>query len=97
MIEISSTTLGFLSCGLTFTILSGSLLYMMIGQVNRKLSDDEQIPYLFMYPGKVGRIKREHRRLYPQSRINTLRVACNVLAVLFAIGVAWSVGILRFH
>jgi hypothetical protein len=97
MIEMSLPTLAFLSGALTFTMLSALLLYMMIGQVNRKLPNEEQIPYLFMYPGKVRRIKQEHRRFFPESRMNTLRVACNALAALLAAALAWRVGIFRFH
>ena len=41
--------------------MSGLLIYQEIGVVNRKLPDNEQIPYLFMYPGKMqknqGRIQ----------------------------------------
>ena len=33
----------------------------------------EQIPYLFMYPGKTGRIKTEYKRLYPNGRVNFWR------------------------
>jgi len=33
----------------------------MIGEVNRKLTDEAQIPYFFLYPGKVSKVKREHK------------------------------------
>ncbi len=50
----------------TLIIASGFVLYIMIGEVNRKLPEDQQIPYLFSvsypYVRKAAIIKREYRR-----------------------------------
>lgn len=47
--------------------------FAMIGQVNRILADTEQIRYFGTPPGKqflkMRRVFREHRRLYPTSRL----------------------------
>ncbi len=80
---------------LTCTFVSGLLLYVMIGEVNRRLPDNKQIPYLFMYPGKVSRIKAEFRRYYPDSRLNFVRGACNALTVVFALALLWQLGFFR--
>ena len=97
MSDMSLRTLVFMSGALMFAFISSLLLYMMIGQVNRKLPDSEQIPYLFMYPGKVARIKQQHRKFYPESRVNVVRVVCNFLTILFAIALACTYGIFHFR
>jgi hypothetical protein len=55
----------------------------MIGEVNRKLPEDKQIPYLntFSYPyiGKDRTIKREYKRLYPDGHLRTVRIVLDVL------------------
>jgi hypothetical protein len=48
---------------------SGFLMFAMIGEVNRKLPDQEQISYLGGHPGKYMTIIREYRRLYPEGRL----------------------------
>ena len=44
-------------------------MFAMIGEVNRKLSENEQISYIGFYPTKYLTIHREYRRLYPQGRL----------------------------
>lgn len=51
-------------------MLSSFLLWQEIGEVNRKLSDTEQISYWGMHPAKMARVKREYRRLYPAGKID---------------------------
>lgn len=79
----------------TSAIVSGLLLYMMIGKVNRKLPDTQQMPYLFMYPGKVSKIKHEYRRLYPTSPLILVRLVLNISMVVFALTLAWRLGFFR--
>jgi hypothetical protein len=57
------------SCG----ILSAFFLWQQIGEINRKLPDDEQISYWGMHPIKMARIKREYVRLYPSGKIDLMR------------------------
>lgn len=85
----------FLCGGLTFTIASSLLLYAMIGHVNQKLLESERIPYLFMYPGKVARVKREYRRLYPESPLPTVRLALNVLSIVCMLMLMVQLGFFR--
>lgn len=74
------------AAGGTLIVASGLILYAMIGRVNRKLPDDEQISYLFFYPAKGIKITREYRRLYPRSHLNTVRIILNALGfILMAI------------
>jgi hypothetical protein len=53
-------------------VLSGILLTQEIGEINRKLPEDQQISYWWIYSEKYARIKKEYKRLYPKGRIHTL-------------------------
>jgi hypothetical protein len=65
----------FLSLAATCAIISGFLGCQEIGEVNRKLPESQQIPYLLMYPGKMREIKTEYKRLYPTGG-STFGAAC---------------------
>jgi hypothetical protein len=54
-------------------ILSAFFLWQQIGEINRKLADNEQISYWGMHPVKMAKIKREYRRLYPSGKIDLVR------------------------
>jgi hypothetical protein len=56
-----------------------------IGEVNRKLGDDQQISYLGAPLGKIARIKGEYKRLYPGGRTDFWRVAFQAIAFGFMI------------
>jgi hypothetical protein len=51
-------------------ITANMVLYMMIGEVNRKRSDQDQISYFGFWIGKLALIVHEYRRLYPRGRLN---------------------------
>lgn len=74
--------------GGTMIVVSGIIAYVMIGEVNRKLPEGQQIGYLLFYPSKAFRIGREYRRLYPRSHLNVVRIILNVLgfALILAAG-----------
>jgi hypothetical protein len=92
MIEIQLLPAAYLAGATTFAIVANLLFYMMIGEINRKLPDDQQFSYLFMYWGKLGRITKEYQRLYPQSRLFHAMVACGALTFAFLLGLMWSIG-----
>lgn len=79
----------------TAMISSGFLLYAMIGEVNRKLSDADRVPYFRMYPGKVAKVKREYKRFYPNSRMPVVRLVLNALGIILMIIFAVELGIFR--
>ena len=74
---------------------SSLAIYAMIGEVNRKLPDDQQIEYLFMYPGKVSKVKLEYKRLYPKGRLPLLWNLTVGVMIALGLAVAWSIGF--FH
>ena len=74
----------FLSLAATCAIISGFLVCQEIGEVNRKLPESQQIPYLLMYPGKMRKIKTEYKRLCPNGRVNFWRGLFQAGMFLFA-------------
>ncbi len=74
--------------GGTLIVVSGIITYVMIGEVNRKLPEDQQIGYIFFYPAKAFRITREYRRLYPNSHLNTVRIVLNIVGGILIIACA---------
>ena len=85
----------FLCLGATCAIFSGLLTYQEVREVNRKLPDSEQIPYLFMYPGKMRRIKAEYKRLYPNGRVNLWRIVLQAAMFVFLALTAIASGFLK--
>ncbi len=61
--------IGLLSTAISCIIGAGFVQFAMIGEINRKLPEKDQISYLFGYSEKYQRIFREYRRLYPNGRL----------------------------
>ena len=95
MIEITFRTAMLLAASVTFAILANLVHYIIIGEVNRKLPDGQQISYLFGYRGKYGRVIREYRRLCPNSRLDLLMKAFGLLSLVFLVAFGWDIGLLR--
>ena len=78
--------------GATSIIASSLILYVMIGHVNRKLPEDEQIPYFFSfsypYVSKATTIRREYKRFYPNGHLHTVRIVLNVLGLILMLASA---------
>ena len=60
----------FLSLAATCAIICGFLTHQEIGEVNRRLPDNQQIPYPFMYPGKMRKIRALYKQFYPNGRVD---------------------------
>jgi hypothetical protein len=74
-------------------IACSSVISDMIGDINRKLPSDAQENPLLGYPGKVGRIRRKYRQLYPEgSRIHSLNRLTIICCALFIVGVGLILG-----
>jgi len=65
------------------SILSGFFLWQEIGEINRKLTDAEQISYWGMHAVKMARIKAEYKRLYPLGKIDVMRRIFQYLGLAF--------------
>ena len=83
LISFPTIVLFCLAC--SSAILSSFFLWQEIGEINRKLSDDEQISYWGMHPVKMARIKREYKRLYPSGRIDLIRRLLQYAAFAFMV------------
>jgi hypothetical protein len=82
----------FLSLAASCMIASGYVLSAMIGEINRRLPDDERTSYLFGHFGKYAKISAEYRRLYPQGRLLQLYRAFLFLGIALLIAFAWRIG-----
>jgi len=78
MIHVPLRLIMILAFGGTSAIVANMLTLIMIGQVNRKLPENEQISYVLW---GIGNVFRCHRRFYPQSYLVHLSVACGVVMV----------------
>jgi len=76
-------------------IVSGFFLTQEIGEVNRKLPDDQQISYWGIQPTKYQRIKREYRRLYPGGRTHMLGNIFGAAGFVFLLLTAIAAGFFR--
>jgi hypothetical protein len=81
----------FLSLAATCAILSGLVIVLEIGEINRKLPDSEQIRYLGLHPGKMAHIKSEYKRLYPNGSYESWRIVIQVAAMMLAVLAAISI------
>jgi len=72
-----------LSLGSSCAALSSFFLWQQIGEVNRKLPDNEQISYWGLHPMKMAKIKREYKRLYPGGKIDLMRQSFQYAALVF--------------
>jgi len=59
-----------LCLGTSAAIFGTLLMFMMIGEVNRKKDDAHQIPYLSLNPMRRDGMFSEYRRLYPSGRLH---------------------------
>jgi hypothetical protein len=85
----------FVGLGASCAAISGLLVHREIVAVNRKVSDAEQIPLSYMYPGKMQKIKAEYTRLYPMGRVETWRVRLQVAMFVFLALAAVFLGFFR--
>ena len=53
-------------------MVSAFFLWQEIGEINRKLPENEQISYWGIHPIKMAKIRREYKRLYPSGKIDLM-------------------------
>jgi hypothetical protein len=70
-------------------------VFREIEEINRKLPPGEQIEYAFMYLGKMSKIAREYRRLYPQGSLNRWRLGFQIAGIFFLALTALALGFFR--
>jgi hypothetical protein len=76
---------------------AGFVTFAIIGEINRKLSEKDQISYLWSHYWKSRRIESEYRRLYPSGRLffygRVLTYAA--FGFLLALALGWRSGIFK--
>jgi len=76
-----------LAGAVTLMICSGLVIFAMIGEVNRRLPEDQQVSYLWGYPGKLSGIRDQYRRFYPTGtlsrRLTVLQAVTIVVMAIF--------------
>ena len=74
-ITLSPIVLILVCGGITLAVASALVFFAMIGEVNRKLPEDQQIAYIGGLPSKRAKITNQYRRFYPQGYlVQVLRV-----------------------
>jgi hypothetical protein len=74
---------GHIGAGIALT--ANMLAYEMIDQINQKLPKEKQISWNWYLTG----IKRQHKDMYPNSRLNLLVNVCSVGLVVWFLVIIW--------
>ncbi len=70
-----------LAGAVTLMICSGLVIFAMIGEVNRRLPEDQQVSYLWGYPGKLSGIRDQYRRFYPTGTLSRLLTVLQAVTI----------------
>ena len=82
-IPLNISALLLILMGTSSILISSLVLSQEIGEVNRKLSNGDQISYWGMHAIKMAKIKREYKRLYPQGKLDVIRQVFQYAAFVF--------------
>jgi hypothetical protein len=58
------------SVSISSCFLSNVFVFRMIGELNRKRPDNDQVSYFSFTPSKTGMIFRTYRQMYPRGRFH---------------------------
>jgi len=78
----------------TLAIASSVVISAMIGEVNKKLPKDQQVSYLWRYPGKFSDINDQYKRFYPNGPLARVLKVIGVLIVVMMAAAAYLFGVL---
>ena len=70
-----------LAGAVTLMICSGLVIFAMIGEVNSRLPEDQQVSYLWGYPGKLSGIRDQYRRFYPTGTLSRLLTVLQAVTI----------------
>ncbi len=87
--------LGLFVLAQTFILLSGFVMFAMIGEVNRRVPDHQRVSYLVGHFAKYRRILSEYQRLHPTGRLGLYFKASLASALILLLGSAWQLGLFR--
>jgi hypothetical protein len=92
VIPFSSSALALFAAAVSFGAMGNLLLFVVVGEVNRKLPEDQQVGYFFWYPGKVNRVITLYRQHYPRGRLLLYYRGCLEVAAVLCLAFAWRAG-----
>jgi hypothetical protein len=92
VIQFSRTALALFGAGLSFVITGNLLLFVVVGEVNRKLPDNQQVQYFPWYPGKLSKVTALYSQHYPRGRLLLLYRGCLALGAVLGLAFAWKAG-----
>jgi hypothetical protein len=75
----------FIAIGASFAIFANMIALVIVGQINEKVSPDQKVSYL----GWSSRIRKQHRQLYPESKLVLLFDICIILMFVCFFGFCW--------
>jgi len=78
----------------TLMIASSVVISAMIGEVNKKLPKDQQVSYLWRYPGKFSDINDQYKLFYPNGPLARILKVIGVLIVVMMAAAAYLFGAL---
>ena len=70
-----------LAGAVTLMIWSSLVIFAMIGEVNRRLPEDQQVSYLWGYPGKLSGIRDQYKRFYPTGTLSRLLTVLQAVTI----------------
>jgi uncharacterized membrane protein len=92
MSEIPFEAFMIVAFGGTCAIMANMITLIMIGQVNRMLSESDQVSYILW---GISKVLRYHRRFYPRSYLRLLLAGLTVLMGISFVAVVWALGLLK--
>jgi hypothetical protein len=92
---LPSTALLFLAVGTVLGLVEAVLYHIMIAEVNRATTGGKRISHLFDYPGAFFKVVKQHRQLYPYSRLRNWMYVFATLVVICFFGMMWGIGFFR--
>jgi len=79
----------------TFILLSGFVMFAMIGEINRRVPDQQRVSYLGGHFAKYRRILGDYQRLYPAGRLGLYFKVSLASGLVLLLGSAWQLGLFR--
>jgi len=76
-------------------LVSTHFFYQELGEVNRKLPDNQQISYLWWYAEKYSKVRDEYKRLYPDGKLHRLQFWFQIAGFVFPVLAAAADGFFK--
>ena len=94
--KLNFTSIVLASLGASCLVLSGYFFVQEIAEVNRKLPEDKQISYWWMYMDKYTRIRDEYKHLYPRGRIHMFYNVFQIVGFALLLLALFAAGAFKF-